>query len=300
MAVRATQIIASVSAQNLPHTLATQIVVEVEALANGNVRTTALQLEAHAVAVPTLRATAIQLEAFIAVPTPVRATWFVLEVFVWTRRVTMPDIYPTLPGLTYTVTKRPKWFTGIGTSVSGREVRYAYAATPLWEWDLSYEYLPDFAAPGSATASDFKTLIGFYLSQSGALGGFLFKDPDDYVVTAQPIGTTDGTITNWTLVRTFGGGDGTGTEPIGYLDQSQPCHVYLNGVLQDPSTYTLATTQPVAQVVKFNVAPGGGQTITVDMTFFYYVRFKEDYVDFDKFMDKLWSTKQITLMSQRG
>ena len=148
MAVRATQIIASVSAQNLPHTLATQIVVEVEALANGNVRTTALQLEAHAVAVPTLRATAIQLEAFIAVPTPVRATWFVLEVFVWTRRVTMPDIYPTLPGLTYTVTKRPKWFTGIGTSVSGREVRYAYAATPLWEWDLSYEYLPDFAAPG--------------------------------------------------------------------------------------------------------------------------------------------------------
>ena len=36
------------------------------------------------------------------------------------------------------------------------------------------------------------------------------------------------------------------------------------------------------------------------MSFFYYVRFKEDTYDFEKFMDKLWSQRMITLASQRG
>jgi uncharacterized protein (TIGR02217 family) len=298
MAVRATQnVIASLSVAGAAHTLVTQIHVEAHAFANASARATSVKIEASVV--PLVRA---------------RATWFALEILVWRRppffqgdldewegQDIMPDVYPTLPGLSYSVIKRPKFFTGKGTSQSGREVRYAYAATPLWEWDLTYpDFLPDFAAAGAATPSDFKTLVGFYLAQAGALRGFLFSDPDDNTVTAQPIGTTDGVTTNWTLQRTFGGSDGSASEPVGYIDVSKPFHVYLNGVLQDPSTYDVLTTHPVAQVLKFHVAPAADYAITVDMTYWFYVRFKEDTYDFEKFMDRLWSTKMLTLMIQRG
>lgn len=235
-----------------------------------------------------------------AVHVAARASWFVIEALVWIHEVTMPDLFPELPGLTYSVVKRPKFFTGIGTSASGREVRVGYAATPLWEWDLTFEYLPDKPTDAAATPSDLRQLIGFYLKQNGALYGFNFRDPDDNTVTGEQIGVGDGISTNFYLVRTFGGTAGSGVEPIGGLDQSQPFHVYCNGALQDPSAYDVVTTQPVAQIVRFHAPPAPGIVITADLSFFYFVRFKDDHYDFEKFLDRLWSQRQITLMSQRG
>lgn len=221
------------------------------------------------------------------------------EILVWNHRVLMPDLYPTLPGLAYSVIKRPKFFTGIGTSAVGREVRVAYAVNPLWEFDLTYNYLPDVLTASSATASDFKTLIGFYLAHSGAFQGFAFEDPDDHTVTAQPLGTTDGTTTNWTFARSFGGGSGQIIEPIGWLNTSAPINVYLAGTIVSPSLYTLLTTQGCLQQVKFTTAPTTGQAISADFSYRFSVRFKEDHYDFEKFMDKLWSLASVTLMSQR-
>lgn len=284
MAVRATQdVIAALSAENLAHTLVTQASVAVLADATGQTRATQLFLATAAV-----------------MAARARVTWFALEVLVWIEEVTMPSVFPSLPGLAYSVIKRPLWATGIGTSVSLREVRVGYAQSPLWEWDLTFEYLPDQQTASSGTSSDLKELLGFYLAQAGALMGFLFKDPDDHQVTGQVIGTTDGTATNWTLTRTYGGGAGTGTEPVGYVDTSAAFHVYLGGVLADPASYDLLTTTPVLQQVKFHAAPAADQVITVDMTYFYYVRFKDDHYDFEKFMDKLWSQRQVTLHSLRN
>ena len=70
--------------------------------------------------------------------------------------------------------------------------------------------------------------------------------------------------------------------------------------MADPSTYDLLTTTPVNQQVRFHTAPASGQVVTVDMTYYYYVRFKDDHYDFEKFMNNLWSLQTITLMSQRG
>jgi uncharacterized protein (TIGR02217 family) len=210
----------------------------------------------------------------------------------------MPGTFPTLPGLAYSVIKRPKFFTGTGVSASGREVRVGYAGTPLWEWDLTFDYLPDKQTVSSATPSDLKQLLGFFLAQNGALFGFNFRDPDDNYVTGQPIGTGDGVQTNFLLTRTFGGTDGSGTEPIGAVDMGQPFHAYIDGVLQDPSAYDVVGTQPVGQFIRFHTAPTG--TVTVDMGYFYFVHFKDDTYDFEKFMDKLWSQRMVTLASQRG
>jgi uncharacterized protein (TIGR02217 family) len=298
MAVRATQgVIASLSIVGVAHTQASQIVVA------------AMVTQAAAV-----RATAVQINALLGHPDLIavraRASWLVIEAIVWsidpwtgkpaTDEAGMPGTFPVLPGLSYSVIKRPRHFTGIAASASGREVRVAYSLYPLWEWDLTFDYLPDKVTAAAATPSDLKQLLGFFLSNSGAMHGFNFRDPDDCSVTGQIIGTGDGANTNFLLVRTFGGSDGSGTEPIGGVDLSVPFHAYLNGILADPSTYDVVTASPVYQVLRFHSAPGASVTVTADMGFFFYVRFKEDQTDWEKFMDKFWSQRLLTLNSLRG
>jgi hypothetical protein len=297
MAVRATQqVIASLSIVGAAHTQASQIVVAAMVTATAPVRASAIQIDAlfgHP----------------IANPSRARASWLVIEAIVWsidpwtgkpaTDEAGMPVNYPVLPGLTFSVIKRPRFFNATGVSASGREVRQGYAASPLWEWDLTYDYLPDKPTSAAATPSDLKELLGFFLAQNGGLFGFWFSDPDDHTVTGQAIGVGNNVLTNFVLVRTYGGASGTGTEPIGGVNLAAPFHVYINGALQDPAGYDIVTTVPVAQVLRFHVPPVGG-VITVDMDFTYFCRFKEDTTEWEKFMDKLWSQRMVTLTSLRG
>jgi hypothetical protein len=284
MSVRVSQqIVAALSATNLAHTRASQSVVANLARADAHTRASQSTLSSLANA----RAT-------------VHAAQIVVSILVWTHRIEMPALYPTLPGLTYSVIKRPKFFTGIGKSTTGREVRVGYALNPLWEWDLTYNYLPDQRTAASASDSDLKLLVGFYLSQTGSLQTFQFEDPDDNSVTAQVLGSTDGVTTTWVLQRSFGGGDGSGSEPVGWVNTSQPFHVYLDGALVDPASYDLLTTIGVNQQVRFHSAPETGHVLTVTMRYYFAVRFSADTYDFEKFMDKLWSIQTITLASQRA
>jgi hypothetical protein len=224
-----------------------------------------------------------------------RASQLLAEILVWNHALTTPPIFPAIASLGYSVMKRPKFFTGTESSGSGWNVRIGYASAPLWEWDLTYEALRDGISP-----SELKLLVGFYLAMGGDLTPFLFLDPDDNAVTGQAIGTTDGTTTNWTLTRSYGGASGTGNEPVGYVNTGQAFNAYLNGTLQSPSTYSVLTTTPVAQQIKFNTAPSAGQAITVDMSYYYYAHFKDPTNEFEKFMYQLWSLKKITLESLRG
>jgi uncharacterized protein (TIGR02217 family) len=298
MAVRATQgVVASLSIVGAAHTQTSQIVVA-----------------AMVASAASVRASAVQINALLGHPDLIaaraRASWLVIEAIVWSidpftgkpasSEAGMPDTFPVLPGLSYSVIKRPKFFTGIGTSATGREVRVGYAPYPLWEWDLTFGYLPDKVTESAATPSDLKQLLGFYLSQQGALNGFWFKDPDDYSVTGQPIATADGVTTNFLLLRTYGGTAGSGTEPIGGVGLDAPFRVYLNGVLQSEASYDVVLATPVAQYVRFHSPPASGAVVTIDMNFVYYCRFKDDTYDFEKFMDKFWSQRLITLASQRG
>lgn len=300
MAVRATQaVIAALTLNNVPHTLVSQLAVSVIITGVG-VSATQVALEVISTESPHLFASQLDLAVLAGFSPHIFASQFVLEVLVWNYEVPMPPIYPTLAGLTFSVIKRPKWYTGIGSAASGREVRVAYAVNPLWEWDLTYSYLPDEPTASATTNSDLKQLLGFYLAASGAFGGFLFQDPDDNTVTGQTLGTTDGSTTIWTLVRTYGGSDGTGTEPIGYVNSGVTLHLYLAGTLVDPASYDVLTTTPVNQQIRFHTAPTTGQAITATFGFYYYCRFKEDHQEFEKFFDKLWSLATVTLMSLRG
>lgn len=211
--------------------------------------------------------------------------------------MTTPAIYPTLVGLSYSVVKRPQFSVGVATAGSGREVRVGFWVHPMWEWELNYEYLPDDQANGT-TSNDLRTLMGFFLSTDGNLQGFLFEDPDDFSVTANAIAVGDGVSQNFLITRTYGL-TYTGSEPIGYLNSSATFKVYIDGVDQ-PTGWTTDTSRPYYQTLDFASAPTDGQVISVDMSYYYYVRFKDDTYDFEKFMDKLWILKKITLKSLRG
>jgi hypothetical protein len=237
----------------------------------------------------------------------VRDSQVCLEVLIVNKDLPMPAIYPTL-NLGYSVIKRVIGNFGVGEATSGSEVRVNFWDHVLWEWDLTYEYLPDFAGTGGITSSDLRALMGFYASTGAGFSPFCFLDVDDCQVLGQPIGTGDGTTTTFTLVRTFGLPEyGTTTEPVGYVNTTGPVlngegpfNVYVNGALQNPETaYTVVQTTPVAQYVKFTTAPAASAEITVDMSYYFWVRFLDSKYDFEKFMNKLWLTKKITLHSLR-
>ena len=211
--------------------------------------------------------------------------------------MTTPPIFPALIGLGYSVIKRPIFYNASARSGSGWLVRVSYAAAPTWEWDLTFDVLRD----PNAT-SDLRKLLGFYLARNGDLIPFLFLDPDDNSVTAQNVGTGDGTTTIFTLVRSYGALE-TGVENIGYLNTGATFNVYFDGTLQSTSTYDVLTATPGKQQISFHTAPPAAPScpvITVDMSYYYYVHFKDPTNDFEKFADKFWTVKKITLESLRG
>lgn len=243
---------------------------------------------------PLHRASQVTIETLYAT---LIASQVVLEALVWIFPMPTPPVYPTLIGLAFSVVRRPMFYTAAARSGSGWSVRVSYSSTPTWEWDLTYEYLPDY--PSQSSSSDIRTLLGFFLAMQGDVTPFLFRDPDDSSVVGQVLGTTDGSSTTWTLVRSYGIGE-VGTEPIGYADLSRPVSVYLDGVLQSSGSYNIVTLTPVSQLLVFQTVPPSGRLITIDFSYFFYVKFKDGSNDFEKFMDRLWSVKKVTLESLRG
>jgi hypothetical protein len=225
----------------------------------------------------------------------------------------MPTPYPTLPGLSFSVMKRPVGgSTGVAKAASGREIRVQYYTFPEWEWDLTYEYLPDFQGNG-ATTSDLRDLMGFCLSVYGSFFAFPFQDPADYFIQGYDIAGapyTNGVNTTFLLLKDYGLYPFVGVEPIGWLNTSptaipglsgsNPINVYINGTLQSPSTYTLSLASPYNQLIVFNTPPASGVVISVDMQYYFMTRLKMDTTEFEEFLHNFWSLKKITLVSLKG
>jgi hypothetical protein len=55
----------------------------------------------------------------------------------------MTAIFPTLPGLGWSVSKAPRFATRIQRAISGRELRVLDQPNPIWSWTLTYSMLRD-------------------------------------------------------------------------------------------------------------------------------------------------------------
>jgi len=121
--------------------------------------------------------------------------------------VSAPPVFPPLAGQGWSVHKKPTFSTIVASHVSGREVRDALYANPIWQFELTFDGLDGTSSGqyGGLGASSLQSLMGLYLQCQGQYGSFLYYDPSDYAVSGQPFGTGDGTTTTFQLARTLGG-----------------------------------------------------------------------------------------------
>lgn len=151
------------------------------------------------------------------------------------------SVLPTLKGLGWPINRTPNWKTSVQRSISGKRTAIQFQNVPIWEWELTYNYLKS-----DSVALDLQTLASFFNNLKGAFDTFLYTDADDNSVTAQPLGTGDGADPTWQLVRTMTGIGSSYVEPI--LAPNVVSAVYLAGAsipaagLSAPTNGTLTST----------------------------------------------------------
>lgn len=193
-------------------------------------------------------------------------------------------VYPVLPGLEWPVKKTPLWRTKVSTTPNGREFRSSNMVYPRYRLGLKYEFLRSAAA-----LAEFQALFGFFNARAGAFDTFLFSDPSDYQATLAPFGTGDGSTTAWQLLRPVGGH----TQPVYDLDNTGPAPaIYRAGALLS-SGYSISATG----VVTFSTAPSSGQALTWTGRYYWRCRFEGDELGFEQFMQDLWRTGEVRLVS---
>ncbi|MDB5361144.1 MAG: hypothetical protein JWO51_2441 [Rhodospirillales bacterium] len=189
-------------------------------------------------------------------------------------------VFPTLPSLAWSSFKRPTFSTRISKRTSGREVRAANYAYPLYAFELTYEVLR------AATAyQELQQLMGFFLQRQGQFDSFLYLDPTDHLVASQAIGVGDGVTTTFPLIRNLGGW----VEPIGAA-ANMPT-VTVGGAIS--TGWTVA-----GNLLTFGSAPGAGAQIRVANLEFYFVcRFLDDVQDYENWSNDLWLLKSCKFVS---
>jgi len=216
-------------------------------------------------------------------------------------------VFPTLPGLTFDVGKSPMFSTDIKTSVSGRELRRANWVYPIYQISLTFEFLRD-----DSVFNELKTLLGFYMQRQGSFDSFLFRDPDDSRISLQPLGTGDGVTTQFQLIRSFGGT--TESVPnIASIDDgasmwaADPANAPMwaadpaNAPMWADIVYTSTDyTINASGIITFNAAVPSGTVIVWSGSYYYRCRFADDQLDFNKFMQQLWTLKTCNLIGSLG
>lgn len=164
--------------------------------------------------------------------------------------------------IAYGATGGPEFATSVVATASGYEQRNINWSAARGRWDV---------ASGLKKQTQLDTLIAFFRARKGRAHGFRFKDWTDYKATAQALGTGNGTITTFQLIRTYSSGGSTDvrtiTKPV-----AGTVKVYLAGVLQ-ASGWSVNTT---TGVITFSTAPANGVTVSADYEFDVPVRFDTD------------------------
>ncbi len=154
--------------------------------------------------------------------------------------ISAPLIATPLPGLTWSAHKKPMFRTMVNSSVNGKETRTARMQYPIYQFELTFDFLD-----GRDGKTQLERLMGFFMTQLGSWGSWLFQDWTDYKLQGQQIGVADGGTTGFTVVRTMGGF----TDPVGQIDLA-PLFSFVPGDVN--------TTTNVVTVVAHGLETGYG------------------------------------------
>ena len=156
----------------------------------------------------------------------------------------------------------PEYSTDIVITQGGHEQRNINWSAARARYNVAY---------GVRTQEQLGTLITFFRARKGRADGFRFKDWTDYQATAELIGTGNGSITQFQLVKSYVNGSVTDTRII-TKPVSGSILIYKAGVLQTTG-YSVSTT---TGIVTFSTAPTAGVAITATFDFDVPVRFDTD------------------------
>lgn len=179
----------------------------------------------------------------------------------------------------------PNFNTSVSVSVNGHETRNSYQAYPLWDFELSYEWLPNRVAG----KQDLETIVSFFLARQGSFESFLFLAPETPLEDMTVLGTGNGLNVTFSLVKTTG----SFVEPAGGIPTKTDIQLFKNGSIVDFDDFELSDYRDII----FNSPPAPGDIIQGSYTPLYRARFKEDSAQFDQFMSRLWELQQINLRS---
>jgi uncharacterized protein (TIGR02217 family) len=204
-------------------------------------------------------------------------------------------VFPTLAGLGWDVGRTEIWKNILQENVSGKETGVALWTYPKHQWEMAFDFLRQ-GVVHAGTYSEFAQLAGFFNQRQGRFDTFLYTDSDDNAVTAQGIGSGNGTAVAFQLVRTFGGF----VEPV--LAPNSVTAVKVNGVTKTPVTdYTVSNWGSAAPgVVTFTSPPASGAAITADFSYYWPCRFVDDSLDFAKFASALWKGQKVSFRSVKN
>lgn len=182
------------------------------------------------------------------------------------------EVFPDFRGITYPIKKVPKFGTIIQATVSGKETRFSNACIPIFQFELSFNYL---------TQNDFKRILTFYHSVKGMKDSFLFLDKTDYQAIDQIIGIGDGATTTFQLHKNIDGLKYP-IKNIISIDNIKIANI--------PTSYSLLRNS----MISFTNPPAKDAIITASFSYYYNVRFSETN-EYEKFAYDLWNLKSLKI-----
>lgn len=201
-------------------------------------------------------------------------------------------MFPELGGQKFP-TRIPTW-EGAGRFVraaSGRTASSLNWQAPLYAWELSYDGVcADDSHPG-LTARSMQMIEDLFHRCGGKYGStFLYRDPDDCVVSGQNIGVGDGTTTTFTFQRTLV----EFTAPVCWVTAVDA--IYINGGAPVPATgWTLSEPNKLV----FVTAPAASAVITADFHYAFECRWDVDEIEFHGFASRLSDVQSLRFVSER-
>ena len=195
--------------------------------------------------------------------------------------------FPVLLGEGWSVHYSPRFVTKASMHVTGRETRSAPVATPLWDIEITFDFLRQ-----GAPFSEFEALAAFFDEMAGSLTSFLFPPPGGLGVFAgAALGTGDGATTVFRVSRVF-----NGYAELVQAFTAAPT-VYANSVLVPSTNYAVSI---LPGTITFSAPPAAGVALTISFSAAHVVRFVEDNLDFQEFLSAMWAAEKVRLETVRA
>ncbi len=171
----------------------------------------------------------------------------------------------------------PQRLTDIVTLASGAEERNSRWMHSRRRYDAGY---------GVKSRADMRNVLEFFEERRGRFHAFLWRDALDYSSANsgagisqndQPLGTGDGTTTEFALIKRYGGSFDPYDRPI-TKPQILSVLVALDGVAVAPSEFDV---DGLTGMLTFDIAPPSASVVTAGFEFDVPVRFDIDLLDIE-------------------